>query len=415
MIDFLGSTIECRCGKTHRIPMINIICDDNLSKRLTDFFQNALFIADENTFSLVNIPEENTFILKDPNRVMATMENVEKVLSSLKDKDCWHVVSIGSGSLTDIARYSAFVSKKDFSCFPTAPSVDAYTSSVAPLLVEGVKKTLDAKVPKKILIDPEILVNSPADLLRAGVGDISAKVTARLDWVLSNLLAGEYICDFVWEDIKDVLNDVMKDTKKILRRDRWSILNLMKAQLISGMNITITGNSRPASGAEHLISHVLEMYQESRGKLPLFHGLQVAIGTYITSKAYEVFMQDIHLSKDKIALEDRKKLLVDFFGTQIAEELQRIYEQKKRVNKVKTGEIKRSLEPLYLKYHSILQISLIDMGVEELFSKYDKNFIKNVIIVSTMLRDRYTILDLFDQQDMLNGFCDWFIEQLQWR
>ncbi len=412
VIDFLGKTIECRCGRIHSIPSIDIVCENNLSERLADFFENPLFIVDENTFSLVNIPEENTFILKDPNRVMATMENVRKILSLLKDKDYRHIVSIGSGTLTDIARYSAFISKKGFSCFPTAPSVDAYTSSVAPLLVEGVKKTLDAKIPEKILIDPEVLVNSPTDLLRAGLGDIAAKVTARLDWVLSNFLTGEDICNFVWDDIKDLLKEVMKDTKKVLQRDQSAIMKLMKTQLISGLNITIVGNSRPASGAEHLISHVLEMYQECRGKVPLFHGLQVAIGTYVTLKAYESLMQDIQFAKDKLPLEEKKKLLVDFFGIQIADEFQKIYLHKKRVEKINIEDIKKSIETLYLQYHSVLQSSLLDIGVEELFSKYDKNFIKNAIIVSTMIRDRYTVLDLFDQYEILNGFCNWFIEQL---
>lgn len=412
MIDFLGRIIECSCGKFHKTPTIDIICHNNLSERLADFFENALFIADENTFSLVNIPKENTFILKDSNRVMATMENVHKLLSFLEDKDYRHIVSIGSGTLTDIARYSAFISRKGFSCFPTAPSVDAYTSFVAPLLVEGVKKTLDAKVPEKILIDPEVLTDSPTDLLRAGLGDIAAKVTARLDWVLSNFLTGEDICNFVWDDIKDLLKEVMKDTKKVLQRDQSAIMKLMKTQLISGLNITIMGNSRPASGAEHLISHVFEMYQECRGKIPLFHGLQVAVGTYVTLKAYESLMQDIQFAKDKIPLEDKKKLLVDFFGMQIADEFQKIYLHKKRVEKVNIEDVKKSLETLYLQYHSVLQASLLDIGVKELLSKYDKNFIKNAIIVSTMTRDRYTILDLFDQHEILNDFCNWFIEQL---
>lgn len=415
MIDFLGKTIECSCGRVHKVPMIDIICDHNLSSRLTNFFDNAIFVVDHNTLSLVKIPKKNTFILKDPHRVIATMQNVEKVLDFLKEKDYQQIVSIGSGSLTDIARYSAYVSKKGFSCFPTAPSVDAYTSSVAPLLVEGVKKTLDAKIPEKILIDPDILVNSPIDLLKAGIGDISAKITARLDWILSNLLTGEYICDFVWDDMKDLLEIVMKDVKKILQRNQSSVLNLMKIQLISGLNITIMGNSRPASGAEHLISHVLEMYQECRGQLPSFHGLQVAIGTYITLKAYEALMQDIHFAKEKTSIEDRRKLLINFFGGQIADEFQKIYLSKKKAEKISIKDIKRFLEPLYLQYHSTLESSLLDMGIRELFSIYDRNFIKNIIFISNMIRDRYTILDLFDQLGVLNDFCDWFIEQMQWR
>ncbi|WP_041084417.1 iron-containing alcohol dehydrogenase [Thermotoga profunda] len=412
MIDFLGKTIECSCGKLHEVPNIEIICEDSVSQRLSEFFEDAFFLADENTISLVRSLEGKTIKLRDPQRVTATMENVQKIRSFLKNKDCREIVSVGSGSLTDIAKYTAYLTDREFSAFPTAPSVDGYTSSVAPLIVRGVKKTLTAKVPRKIIIDPEVIVNSPIDLIRAGIGDISSKIIARLDWILSNLLTNEYICDFVWDDMKGLLKVVLTDTRKILQRDRSSILNLMKIQLISGLNITIIGNSRPASGAEHLISHVIEMYQEHRGQLPLFHGLQVAMGTYITMKAYEAFFQDIHFAKSHISLEDKEKLLIDFFGEKVTSELQKIYLHKRKIEKVDIKSIQKILEPIYLQYHSILEASLFDMGVGELFSKYDKNFIKNVIIISTTIRDRYTILDLFDQLGILKDFCDWFMEHM---
>ena len=412
MIDFLGKTIECSCGKLHEVPNIEIICEDSVSQRLSEFFEDAFFLADENTISLVRSLEGKTIKLRDPQRVTATMENVQKIRSFLKNKDCREIVSVGSGSLTDIAKYTAYLTDREFSAFPTAPSVDGYTSSVAPLIVRGVKKTLTAKVPRKIIIDPEVIVNSPIDLIRAGIGDISSKVTARMDWMLSNFLTDEYICDFVWDDMKELLKIIMMDVKKILQRDRESILNLMKVQLISGLNITIMGNSRPASGAEHLISHVLEMYQEYRGRLPLFHGLQVAMGTYIITKAYEAILQDVHFTKNQVSLEDKRKLLIDFFGERIADEFQEIYLHKRKVGKINMKSIRKILEPFYLQYRSILEASLLDMGVKELFSKYDKRFIKNVIIVSTTIRDRYTILDLLDQLGILEDFCDWSLEQL---
>ncbi|HOJ88298.1 MAG TPA: iron-containing alcohol dehydrogenase [Pseudothermotoga sp.] len=410
MIDFLGKTIQCGCGKVHKIPAIEIVCGRKLGK-LSDFFDDAIFVADQNTVLLAEIPTDDVFVFTGPERVMATMENVQRVVDFLKGKNYRQIVSIGSGSLTDIARYSAFLCKVDFSCFPTAPSVDAYTSSVAPLIVEGVKKTLDAKIPRKILIDTDVIVNSPIDLLRAGIGDISSKVTARLDWVMSNFLTGEQICDFVWDDIKDLLKLIMKDVRKILQRDESAVQNLMKAQLISGLNIAITGNSRPASGADHLISHVLEMYQECRGHLPLFHGLQVAMGTYISLKAYDALFQDLRFKKSQILLKDRKKLLVDFFGQQIANEFEKTYLNKKRVETINVDNIRRRLQELYLEYRPILESSLLEMGVRELFSRYDRDFVKSAIVVSTMIRNRYTILDLYDQLDILDDFCDWVTEQ----
>ncbi|MEJ5228445.1 MAG: sn-glycerol-1-phosphate dehydrogenase [Pseudothermotoga sp.] len=412
MIEFLGKTIECSCGKVHQVPQIEILCEEGLSEKITEFFDDAFFVADQNTSSLAKLPKGKRSIFKDEERTLATMQNVKVLMDFLSDKEYKELVAIGSGSLTDIVRYSAYLLKKDFSCFPTAPSVDAYTSSVAPLIVDGVKKTLDAKIPKKILIDPETIVNCPIDLLRAGVGDISAKVVARLDWILSNYLTGEYICDFVWDDLKDSVKEVLTKTEKILQRDKRAVLELMKAQLISGLNITIMKNSRPASGAEHLISHVLEMYQEIRGKVPLFHGLQVAIGTYISMKAYDALFDEVHLKKSSLSQGFRRKLLLDFFGEQIADEFEAVYAKKKKIESIDLKRIRKLLQDLYFQYRPLLERSLLDMGVKELLSGYDKNFLKQVIIVSNMIRDRYTILDLYDQLQILNAFCEWLFDQL---
>ncbi|MGJ8455429.1 iron-containing alcohol dehydrogenase [Pseudothermotoga sp. U03pept] len=412
LIEFLGKTIECSCGKTHRVPEIEIVCAQGLSERLAEFFQNALFVVDQNTVSIPKIPSQKTVVAQGSQRVLATMENVKMLLDLLADKEYKELVSVGSGSLTDIVRYCSVLSAKDFSCFPTAPSVDAYSSSVAPLIVDGVKKTLPAKVPRKILIDPDVIVNCPIDLLRAGIGDISSKVTARLDWVLANYLTGEQICDFVWDDLKDSLKKVLTSTKQILHRDRSSVLELMRAQLISGLNITIIGNSRPASGAEHLISHVLEMYQEIRGEIPLFHGLQVAVGTYVSLKAYDALFEDIHFAKGSPSPQERRKILVDFFNEQIADEFESVYLSKKKAANIDLGRIKDLLKDLYLSYRYSLEASLLSMGVKELLSKYDRKFLKEVIFISNTIRDRYTILDLYDQLQVLDDFCEWFLDQL---
>ena len=67
------------------------------------------------------------------------------------------VVSVGSGSITDIVKYARYLATQypnrsaqqatadapALVCFPTAASVTAYTSALAVLTVGGVKRTLD--------------------------------------------------------------------------------------------------------------------------------------------------------------------------------------------------------------------------------------------------------------------------------
>ena len=49
--------------------------------------------------------------------------------------------------------------------------------------------------------------------------------------------------------------------------------------ILSGIASSFAGVSRPASGMEHTVSHLLEMFALARGAEPSLHGLQVGVGT----------------------------------------------------------------------------------------------------------------------------------------
>ena len=58
-------------------------------------------------------------------------------------------LAVGSGTITDIVRFAAHVMRLPFVVMPTAPSMDGYASSGAPLVVEGVKRTYMVKPPSR--------------------------------------------------------------------------------------------------------------------------------------------------------------------------------------------------------------------------------------------------------------------------
>ena len=51
------------------------------------------------------------------------------------------------------------------------------------------------------------------------------------------------------------------------------------------------GLSRPASGVEHYISHVLDMRGAEFGTPVAFHGTQCAVGTLLAVRLYEKLMK----------------------------------------------------------------------------------------------------------------------------
>jgi glycerol-1-phosphate dehydrogenase [NAD(P)+] len=400
MKDILGKTFECSCGKTHEVPNIEIL--EASIREAPDVFSDAFFIADLNTASLVDLPGKRSFVFNE-RRPLATMENVEKIVKASGDFP--EIVSIGSGSLTDIARYAAYLSGKRFSCVPTAPSVDAYTSTVAPILVNGVKKTFMAILPRRILLDIEVLRNAPMDLLRAGVGDIVAKIPARMDWILSHIVTGEYICDFVWNDMKDLLKEILLKSKDILNRERNAIKTLMEAHLVSGINMVIMGNSRPASGAEHMVSHLIEMFHEEKGEMPPFHGLTVMIGVFVSMKAYEALVEKKEIPLKDYSIEERRKELLELFEERKVEEFLKTYAEKK-FPKIEADIVGEPLEDIYWEFFPHLKRTLETIDVNSVINSYSKDFLSRVVRLANTIRDRFTILDVFDEMKILKNFSE---------
>ena len=61
---------------------------------------------------------------------------------------------------------------------------------------------------------------------------------------------------------------------------------IMEGLILSGIYMSQIGNSRPASGAEHHLSHFWEMSLLRQGREPVLHGSKVGLATIITCSLY---------------------------------------------------------------------------------------------------------------------------------
>jgi glycerol-1-phosphate dehydrogenase [NAD(P)+] len=74
--------------------------------------------------------------------------------------------------------------------------------------------------------------------------------------------------------------------KEIGGRSTAGIEKLMAGLLESGRCMVEVGNSRPASGSEHLPSHFWEMRLRQQRRPPILHGARVGIGTLLAARRY---------------------------------------------------------------------------------------------------------------------------------
>lgn len=186
------------------------------------------------------------------------------------------VIGIGGGKALDFAKYSAYLLKIPFISVPTSTSNDGFCSPTSSLTVEGKRKTIKSGIPFGVVIDLDIIKDSPDIFLYSGIGDMVSKITALWDWKAAFNKGQVRFNDFASLLAYNSL-DLLFNKHNFDIHDAAFQRSLANSLLISGVAMEVAGTSRPASGSEHLISHALDVSCTK----PKMHGIQVGVATYL--------------------------------------------------------------------------------------------------------------------------------------
>ncbi|MEQ6358811.1 sn-glycerol-1-phosphate dehydrogenase [Thermoanaerobacter thermohydrosulfuricus] len=255
---------------------IMIVCDNNTYKVVA---KDVIERLESNNFSVTKcVLERDSLLIPDE-------YSLGEVLINL-DKDTEFLLAVGSGTINDLVRFVSFKVGKPYGIVATAPSMDGYASSVSPLIVKGFKRTYSAIYPEIIIGDIDIISQAPYEMITAGFGDVIGKYTSLADWYISSIITGETYSEDIVALVKESINKCVNASTGLLKRDKNSIKELMEALVISGIAMLKFGNSRPASGAEHHLSHYLEMREILSENEHHLHGTKVGITSIIISEIY---------------------------------------------------------------------------------------------------------------------------------
>ena len=325
---------DCPCGKVHTTATEVVEIGSGMTAKVGEILTKANFpkeilaVADENTvrvsegiFESLSAAGFKVKKLIYTNMKYAKVEQVREV--EALSADVGGIISIGTGSLNDICRVVSYQHKKDFCIFATAPSMDGFASDTAPIIENNFKNSWQAEQPRIIIADTKILAKAPVELKAAGFGDMVAKYIGILEWKIANILIGEYYCDAVAGITLDAVTKMVALADKVTAEDEEAAGAIMEALVLSGLAMKLAGCSRPASGAEHVVSHYLECYKLARGIWPEYHGKKVGVATLIINKAFrnladrvervtatedKTDWDAVYAAFDKTQLEDVKKL-----------------------------------------------------------------------------------------------------------
>jgi glycerol-1-phosphate dehydrogenase [NAD(P)+] len=301
--DLLGFAADCPCGRRHAVDLrhaaIRAGALDDLpdAARLAGAGSRTLVVCDRVTRGIAG-DRAADLLRRDGGRVAtlvvpdgaggrphATEKAVVALEGALGAFDL--AVAAGAGTINDLVKLASFRRGIPYLAVGTAPSMNGYASAIAAILRGGVKRTVDCHQPLAVLLDLDILCRAPAGLIAAGLGDLESKPTSTADFRLGHLVRGAYHCRVPERVVLDAEARAADAAPGLGRGDPEAVAVLAEALVLSGIAMKLAGTSGPASGGEHLVSHLWDMTAGEEGRVEGWHGAQVGVATVACAALYE--------------------------------------------------------------------------------------------------------------------------------
>lgn len=261
--------------------------------RLTE--SRILFVYDGNTAYIANQykPQHVISLNLEIPRAFPTIYNCAKVMYFIKNYGIDKIFGIGTGAINDICKYASYLSGVQYYFIPTALSMNGIVSSTVSLYRDDkkVKQSINAHAPHTIILDENILMQSPRKFIGSAIMDSLAAYTACNDFIFASQLDYEKyqfeqrVFDVLDEDMS-ILMKIIQNNVNLLYTDFPTIRKVFDTLYLSGCIMNYYGSSIAFSGGEHHIAHTLEHHFPELSKkyihgeiisaiLPFYSNLQI--------------------------------------------------------------------------------------------------------------------------------------------
>lgn len=328
-----------RIRKRILVNLVDIIKEENF------FFSNVAFLTGNYGAEVIQKNGLSKQFRKTSIYNLRKYSDLSELRSSIINQKSELLITVGGGSINDIGKYISAETSIPLISIPTILSNDGIASPISIIRIDNEYKSLGTAPPIGVIADTDIIHNSNEKFMFSGLGDLISNISAVLDWQLSSEEIGEKIDSFAKNTASsgavNILYNFKRGSYKSIK-DEDLIEDLFEGLIMSAISMIIARSSRPASGAEHNISHAMD-----RLKSKQLHGIQVGFATLFT----------LFLHNQLELLED----ILNFYKT--------------------IG----------------FPVTLNSLGLS-------KRLIRDAIKIAPTIRDRFTILNKYDTNSLLQKF-----------
>jgi glycerol-1-phosphate dehydrogenase [NAD(P)+] len=342
--------------------------------------------------------------------VRADEETVERAVAEVGSSRL--LISVGAGTLTDIAKVTAQRTGSRHLAVQTACSINGFIADRSVLVIAGAKRTVVSRWPDMLVADSDILTAAPPGLNLAGVGDLSTVPNAVAEWQLASRLRNGPTYDAaVVEQVLAAMPTLPALAQAARDAEPAGLADLARLLAGSGLSMGIVGSTAPASGSEHAVSHLLEMALSTRQVPGAPHGMQVTVATRLALRVWQLVDRTIRSGQARVrvpgeaASRDATELAFAELGAKTVEECWTAYAAKRNWFLAHQADVEALVAgwadftatltlPTPEQFDNVSRASGLPARAEDLGAGYDDALLFWALRNAHLLRERLSIVDI---------------------
>jgi glycerol-1-phosphate dehydrogenase [NAD(P)+] len=272
-----------------------VVCDDTEILRDGEPLKPA-FLAALSAAGIIHTVVE----LSGQHEIHTTPDHIETVRKNLSPSTA--VIALGSGTVADITKHAVYEFEEqsghslDLTVVQTANSVCAFTSGLAVVTTDGVKRTVPSRLPDHLVLDTTVLAQAPREYTLGGIGDSSVAASSIADYRLANMLGVGGWEPVSWRVVETGRSKLLAHDPVLADTGISGAESLALDLSTCGLSMTFAGESAPLSGLEHVTSHMLDLSAEHFGREVGNHGSQCGLATALVLIAFDELMNSVDVA-----------------------------------------------------------------------------------------------------------------------
>ncbi len=202
------------------------------------------------------------------------------------------IYAVGTGLVTDTAKYLASQTKLPLTCIPTALADASFLTSTSAARHAGCVEYVDTQTPNRVIVDLDLIATAPEPLRAAGICEVLSSYTALWDWEMAEEQDKNppemALAPWAADAAEALLQGALDCAPAAGEGDPDGLKQLLDCLAMSVQLCNQLGHTRPKEGSEHYFAYAVENHVPAHS-----HAERLALGIMLMAKKQDQEVDEI--------------------------------------------------------------------------------------------------------------------------